>query len=140
MKFLGISTFTLMLILSTTKLVGQGHCVDRWSWMGGPGLGPCLDNGTPCDPADDYYDLTVQGWDATPNPSNSYHVLVNGVILATFNYQSSPPLVWMYAGQIPADGTLVQISFEDVDDPTCTWATTAHPADPCSNGLATGFC
>ncbi|NNF36336.1 MAG: T9SS type B sorting domain-containing protein, partial [Saprospiraceae bacterium] len=73
----------------------------------------CNDNGTPSDPSDDYYTLTVNAEASNPGNTGMYNVLIDGVLVGSSDY-STP-----YSFDFIADGTNHNIRVVDADDPTC---------------------
>ncbi|NBC06003.1 MAG: T9SS type A sorting domain-containing protein [Bacteroidetes bacterium] len=86
----------------------------------------CNDGGTPTDPSDDFYTITVSA--TAQNGSDNFIVLVNGVSQGSFPYNGGGSFT------LPADGSTVTLEFQDADDSSCSESVTLNdPLTPCSD-------
>ncbi len=83
----------------------------------------CNDNGTPNDPLDDFYDITVSASSVNPGSSNSYFISSG---FGPFDYGVTEQITY------PADGSTVNFIFTDADIPACTDNINFGPFDPCN--------
>ncbi len=86
----------------------------------------CDDNGTGTDATDDFYSIVVDASAANGGASGQFNVLVNGVVVGTYDYNMGGSFT------LPADGTTQTLVFEDADDSGCTNNLPIGPLEPCS--------
>ena len=88
----------------------------------------CNDNGTPADPSDDTFTITIdpQG----TGTSATYNVVANGVSYSGNNYNTpfSIPVSFNISGGP------ISVSATDGQDPTCSISENVNPPGTCSNG------
>lgn len=90
-------------------------------------LDECDDNGTLTDPSDDTYMITVNASVINGATNNTFNVLVDGSIVANFEYGVGGVIV------IPAQGQDVVITLADNEDAQCFASQTIEDLDPCSS-------
>jgi len=87
----------------------------------------CNGNGTTTDPSDDFYTITVNASVINGASNNTFNVLVDGFIVANFEYGVGGQI------DIPADGQNVVITLADNEDSQCFATENIGPLDPCSS-------
>jgi len=87
----------------------------------------CQDNGTPADPQDDFYSLTLEASSINGGISQQYILLSNGQPLGTFNYNETTSL------DLAADGMSIDLLLQDVDIISCTLLAASEVLTPCSD-------
>jgi gliding motility-associated-like protein len=87
----------------------------------------CQDNGTPFDPTDDSYLITLDVNAEYGSSTNSYNVAINGVQSHTFIYDQVVNFM------LPADGNNVTLTVSDTEDPTCLFTEQIGPLEACSD-------
>jgi len=87
----------------------------------------CNGNGTPTDPADDFYDVSILVNALNGSSINRYNVGVDGVITFSFEYGILSTFT------LPATGSIVTISLIDAEDQACTLNESLGPLNPCSD-------
>jgi gliding motility-associated-like protein len=85
-----------------------------------------MNNGTPCDPTDDYYKL--EAYMFLVGHAGQYKVEVDGVEYGPFSYTHTLE----YINDFPADGSILCVKFYDIDDPNCTGERCSPPLYPCN--------
>ena len=90
----------------------------------------CSDAGTGDDATDDFYIINFQAEAVNGSTSNTFNVLVGGVLQGSYTYGIASSFM------IPADGTTPMILFQDVDDPLCSDEFSLTVLDPCSNSCS----
>jgi hypothetical protein len=71
----------------------------------------CNDNGTPSDPSDDFYTVSVNATAVNPGQNNTFVVIINGNTFGPYNYGTGGSF------SIPADGSNPMVVFRDSDIP-----------------------
>jgi len=89
----------------------------------------CFDNGTPTDPSDDFYELTVNASAINGATTNAYNLYINDVLEGIFTYETNQ-VVTVPASQ---DET-VTLRFQDSQDLQCELEVETQPLNPCSDG------
>ena len=87
----------------------------------------CNDNNTETDNSDDYYTLTFHTSVTNGGSQNMYSILVNNVIISSYNYGDTVSFT------LPANGTSPTIIFRDNQNLICTTQITVPDLIPCSN-------
>ncbi len=87
----------------------------------------CNDAGTNSDPADDFYEFTVNATAVNGGPSNSFVVVIGGTTFGPFTYGTGGTFT------LPADGSNPVVTFIDNDDAQCSASQSAGALTPCSN-------
>jgi large repetitive protein len=87
----------------------------------------CMDGGTPTDPLDDFYTITINASAINGAPNNTYNVLVNNVLVYNFPYDVSSQF------NLPADGSTPLITVVDNATPACQANQTIGPLNTCSD-------
>ena len=85
----------------------------------------CNGNGTPGDPTDDFYEVTINV--SGLNVSNTYEVFIDGSNDYTFAYDQDETFT------LPADGSSPLVEVKDTNDPTCVDSQSIGPLDSCSD-------
>ncbi len=89
----------------------------------------CNDNMTPCDPSDDYYD--VSGYVYNDNHNTTWVAIINGV-----SYGPFPSVHRLeYFGRFPANGLELCVDFETLAYPYCRATKCTNPLIPCSSPI-----
>ncbi|MEM9548546.1 MAG: gliding motility-associated C-terminal domain-containing protein [Bacteroidota bacterium] len=86
----------------------------------------CDDNATSTDPEDDNYIITLNASAVNGASNNTFNVLVDGNIVANFEYNIGGMIT------IPADGQNAVITLSDNEDNQCFVTETIGPLNPCS--------
>ncbi len=86
--------------------------------------GACNNQGTPLDPTDDTFEVTVNATVINGGAMNQFQVLEGTNILDTFDYDVGGIIT------IPSDGNTYTLTFIDLDDENCIETTTISQ-DPC---------
>ena len=87
----------------------------------------CIDNGTPQDPNDDFYEITINAA-ATNGASNlMYNLIVDGTFLGAYSYDQDNVI------SIPADGVVHTILIQDSEDLACELEVQTMILASCSN-------
>ena len=73
----------------------------------------CFDNGTPIDPTDDYWEITLFVNPANGETAPTFDLRVDGVLEGTYPYSQNNVIT------IPADNSTHQLTVSDSDDITC---------------------
>lgn len=87
----------------------------------------CQDNGTPSDPTDDFYIISLLAEAINPGDNNAYEVILNGVAIDTFSYGSEETFT------LPADGSSPELILMDLDETACELTVQLQDLDPCSD-------
>lgn len=87
----------------------------------------CQDNGTPFDPTDDFYLITLDVNAEYGSSTNSYNVAINGVQSHTFTYGQVVNFM------LPADGSSVTLTLSDTEDQACFLTEQIGPLETCSD-------
>ncbi len=87
----------------------------------------CMDNGTPLDPTDDFYTVSLNISALNGSSSNQYRVFIDGNRIGIYGYDTDIQF------DIPADGSNVTMTIEDLDDDQCRENINIGPLDHCSN-------
>ncbi|MCP4274768.1 MAG: hypothetical protein GY779_00230, partial [Gammaproteobacteria bacterium] len=90
-------------------------------------VGTCNDNGTDTDASDDTFEVTVNASAINPGASNQFSVTDGTTTWGPFDYGTGGVII-----DLPADGNIISLSFEDVDDNACN-ATVDVSQLPCSS-------
>lgn len=89
----------------------------------------CSDNNTPLDPTDDFYQTTFRVEAINGSVTNRYIVSHNGDRVGSYTYGE------LVTVDIPADGIVANLQFEDLDDDQCRLnISSPMPLVSCSNG------
>jgi len=86
----------------------------------------CFDNGTPIDPSDDYWEITVFVNPANGVMSPNFDLRVDGLLDGTYLYSQNVTI------EIPADNSTHQIDVNDSDDINCDASVTTPVLSFCS--------
>lgn len=86
----------------------------------------CFDNGSPTNPGDDFYTVTISASAFNGSASDTYAVLVDGNPTDVFTYGEVSSFT------LPANGGSPVITVVDSDDPLCTFDQSIGPLDACS--------
>ena len=86
----------------------------------------CLDNGTPIDPSDDYWEITIFVNPANGETSPTFDLNVDGTLEGTYPYSQNITI------EIPADNSTHQINVNDSDDLNCDASLTTPVLNFCS--------
>ncbi len=86
----------------------------------------CFDNGTPIDPTDDYWELTIFVNPANGETAPNYELRIDGILDGTYAYSENITIT------IPADNNTHQILVNDEDDINCDALLTTAPLSFCS--------
>ncbi|MFT4535450.1 MAG: gliding motility-associated-like protein, partial [Saprospiraceae bacterium] len=73
----------------------------------------CFDNGTPIDPSDDYWEITLFVNPANGETAPTFDLRIDGTLAGTYPYSQDNVIT------IPADNSTHQITVSDSDDVTC---------------------
>ncbi len=87
----------------------------------------CDDAGTPSDPSDDFYMVTIRASAVNGGSNNTYNVLINGTVSYSYGYGVTEQFT------LPADGTSPNISIVDNQDLQCGNAQSIGPLISCSD-------
>jgi len=87
----------------------------------------CNGNGTPTDPTDDFYDVTILANAVNGSSINRYNVSINGVITFSFEYGIASTFT------LPADGNITTMTLIDSEDLACSINESLGPLEPCSD-------
>ncbi|MEM7575352.1 MAG: hypothetical protein AAF433_20765 [Bacteroidota bacterium] len=87
----------------------------------------CVDGGTSSDPSDDTHTVTVSATVMNGGATNQYEVLIGADTYGPFTYGGDNTF------SVDADGSSPTLTFQDVDDNTCTNTVDIGPLDPCSD-------
>lgn len=87
----------------------------------------CDGNGTTSDPNDDVYIVTINASAVNGSSNNTFNVLVDGNIVANFQYGAGGQI------NIPAQGQSVVITLADNEDDQCFATQNIGPLTPCSS-------
>ncbi len=87
----------------------------------------CDGNGTSTDPSDDTYTITINASAVNGASNNTFNVLVDGNIVANFEYGIGGQI------SIPAQGQNVVITLSDNEDDQCFSTENIGPLVPCSS-------
>ena len=87
----------------------------------------CFDNGTPTDPSDDFYEITINAQAVNGATNNVYNFYVNGLINGTFEYGVSETIT------LPANNQAVILRFQDSQDLQCDTEITTEVLSTCSD-------
>lgn len=87
----------------------------------------CNDNGTPLDPTDDFYNVTINVSGVNASPTNQYRLSVNGARIGIYNYDDDESFT------IPVTMDPVTIQLEDLVDNQCVLTTSLGILSSCSN-------
>jgi hypothetical protein len=85
----------------------------------------CNGAGTPTNPDDDFYDITING--GAVNGSTTFNVLIDGVLSYNYDYGLGGSFT------LPADGSSPIISMVDSQDDQCFTSQSIGPLNPCSD-------
>ena len=77
--------------------------------------GACNDNGTNTDPSDDTFDVTVNATATNGGASNQFNVTDGTTTWGPFDYGTGGTVTGL-----PADGSTITLTFNDVDDSSCS--------------------
>jgi len=86
----------------------------------------CFDNGTPIDPTDDYWEITLFVNPANGETAPNYELRIDGMLEGTYAYSENITVT------IPADNNVHQISVNDADDINCDASINTLPLNVCS--------
>lgn len=92
----------------------------------------CNNNDTPCDPSDDYYD--VSGY-MFHNGGDQWTATINGTVYGPFDHTHQLE----YFGQFPANGAVLCVMFRDIGDPNCFREVCSEPLTPCPTTIDITF-
>lgn len=87
----------------------------------------CQDNGTPTDPSDDLYLITLEINAENGSSANSYNVAIDGILSYTFLYDE------LISFSLPADSSTITLTLTDAEDQYCLFTEEIGPLVPCSN-------
>ncbi|MEM6877330.1 MAG: DUF11 domain-containing protein, partial [Bacteroidota bacterium] len=87
----------------------------------------CVDGNSPSDPGDDTHTVTVSASVMNGGMSNQYQVLVGMDVFGPFTYGSSNTF------SLDADGSSPTLTFQDIDDNSCTATVDIGPLTSCSD-------
>ncbi len=87
----------------------------------------CFDNGTPFDPNDDLYEITVNVSAINGNPNNTYNLLVDNVPVSTFDYDEEATFT------LPAENPPPALLFVDSQNSNCFVSSLISTLPPCSD-------
>ncbi|MCP4276704.1 MAG: hypothetical protein GY779_10165, partial [Gammaproteobacteria bacterium] len=93
-------------------------------------VGPCDDNGTDTDASDDTFEVTVNATAINPGASNQFTVTDGTTTWGPFDSGTGGVII-----DLPADGNIISLFFEDVDDDACN-ATVDVSQLSCSSACA----
>ncbi|MCC6816212.1 MAG: hypothetical protein IT267_07370, partial [Saprospiraceae bacterium] len=96
--------------------------------------GTCKDNGTPYNPADDYFQVVVNSTNAAGGPSNMYEVVYNNTVIGTGTYGTSITIGTSTTPPFKPDGSSTyELQIRDKDFPDCITAKIkVGPVNPCA--------
>ena len=86
----------------------------------------CFDNGTPIDPSDDYWEITMFVNPANGETAPTFDLRIDGTLEGTYPYSQNNVIT------IPADNSTHQITVSDSVDPTCDASVTTEQLGFCS--------
>lgn len=84
----------------------------------------CNNNGTPCDPSDDFHDVSGYMFHMG---GDQWTAEINGVIYGPFAHTHALE----YFGEFPANGAPLCVKFQDTGDPACMKTVCTDPLLPC---------
>ena len=87
----------------------------------------CSDNNTGLDPSDDLYNFTINATAENGSNSNTYSVLIDGVVTFSFDYGTDNTF------SLPASDEIVSITISDSQFGGCELTTDTEVLAPCSN-------
>ncbi|HKK87451.1 MAG TPA: gliding motility-associated C-terminal domain-containing protein [Saprospiraceae bacterium] len=87
----------------------------------------CNDNGTPLDPTDDFYNVTINVSGVNASPTNQYRLSVNGTRIGIYNYDEDESFT------IPVTMDPVTIQLEDLVDNQCVLTRSLGILTSCSD-------
>ena len=87
----------------------------------------CLDNGTPLDPSDDFYEFMINASAINGNPNNNYNVLIDNVLSHSFDYDVTETFT------VPANNMSVSIRLVDSQLNNCFISEITDVLTPCSD-------
>lgn len=86
----------------------------------------CLDNGTPTDPSDDYYEVTFNATAINGSSNGTFNLSVDGTTVGTYGYGEGGTI------ELPASGQTVIINIIDNEDLQCFASQSIGPLVSCS--------